>query len=287
MASFTARIPVARPGFGAKSRSDSGLYGRLIRDLLLHAIAVVCGNLWFVDSVAQSYPIKPIRILVGFAPGGATDFTARAIAPKLSEHLGQHVLVENRSGASGSIATEKVATSPADGYTLLMLTAADTVQPALRTTLPYDLNRDLEPISLLVIGPELLVVHPSVPVINVKQLIALSRLSSGKFSYGSAGLGGPNHLAGVLFNRMAKVNIVHVPYKGASESVVAVAGGQIDLSFASIPAAMPLLTAGKLRPLAVTSEQRTPLAPSLPTVSESGLTGYRYFISAIRRCSRK
>lgn len=238
------------------------------------AYAAVCVPV----SSAQNYPAKPIRVLVGFAPGGATDFTARALAPRLSELLGQPVIVENRPGASGSIATERVIASPADGYTLLILTAADTVQPALRTKLTFDLERDLTPVSLLVIGPELLVIHPSVPVRNVRQLIAQAGSHAGRFSFGSAGLGGPNHLAGVLFNLMAKVTILHVPYKGAAESVVAIASGQIDMSFASIPAALPLVKAGKVRPLAVTSSERTTLMPSLPTVSESGLPGYRHFV---------
>lgn len=246
--------------------------------LRLLAGSIACASLSVPDSSAQSYPAKPVRILVGYVPGGATDFTARAVAPKLSELLGQPVIVENRPGASGSLATARVAASPADGYTLLILTAADTVQPALRAKLPYDLDRDLAPVSLLVIGPELLVVHPSVPVRNIKQLIALARSQSGKLTFGSAGPGGPNHLAGVLFNSMAKLDIVHVPYKGAAQTVVAIAGGEVDMSFASIPATLPLLKAGKLRALAVTSEQRTPLAPSLPTVSESGLPGYQHFV---------
>ena len=244
----------------------------------LFAVAVTGTSLPALDATAQSFPVKPIHLVVGYVPGGATDFTARAVAPRLSDLLGQPVIVENRPGASGSIATARVAKAPADGHTLLILTAADTVQPALRRDLPYDLDRDLAPISLLVTGPEMLVVHPLVPVKGVKELIALARRQPGKLTFGSAGVGGPNHLAGVLFNLMAKTDIVHVPFKGAAQTVIAIAGGHIDLSFVSIPAGLPSVTANKLKALAVTSEQRTSLAPALPTLSESGLPGYRHAV---------
>ncbi|MBI4189793.1 MAG: tripartite tricarboxylate transporter substrate binding protein [Betaproteobacteria bacterium] len=242
--------------------------------LRLFSVIVACANLWFFDSLAQNYPVKPIRLVVGYATGGSTDVAARMVAQKLSEHLGQPVTVENRTGANGSIAVERVAKSPADGYTLLMATAGDAVVPVLRAKLPYDLERDLMPVSLVVTGPQVLVVHPSVPARNVKELIALARSQPGKLNYASSGVGGTPHLSGELFKLMAKVNIGHVPYKGGSESAVATASGQVDMLISGIASVLPLLGAGKLRALAVTSAKRASLMPSLPTIDESGLPGY-------------
>ncbi len=227
-----------------------------------------------VDSVAQSYPVKPVRMVLGFSAGGLSDVLARLLAPKLSEQLGQPLVIENRPGASGSIATQRVATSPADGYTLLLMTAADTVTPALRAKLGYDLERDFAPVTLVVIAPFVLLVHPSVPARNVKELIALARARPGKLSYGSVGAGSTPHLAGELMKAMAKINIVNVPYKGGADNVIAAASGQVDMSFASIPSLLPLLEAGRIRPLAVTSARRASLLPALPTLDESGLPGY-------------
>lgn len=223
---------------------------------------------------AQGYPAKPLRLVVGFSAGSAADFTGRLLAQKLAEPLGQTVIVENRVGAGGTIATERVAASAPDGYTLLMLTAPDTAQPALRAKLPYDLSRDLAPVSLVAIGAFVLVVHPSVPARTVRELIGLARSQPGKLSYGSSGVGSSAHLAGELFNTMAGVNIVHVPYKGSPEVVVANAAGQIEVSFPSNVAALPLIQAGRLRPLAVPSAQRSSLMPGIPTLGESGVTGY-------------
>ncbi len=242
------------------------------RNLLAGIVA--CASFFAFDSLAQSYPVKPIRMIVGFAAGGATDATARMVAQKLSEHLSQPVVVENRTGAGGSIATERVATSPADGYTLLLMPASGPIDSVLRPKLPYDLTRDFAPVSLVVIGPYMLVIHPSVPARNVKELTALAWSQPGKLSYGSAGVGSSAHFANALFNSMAKLNIVHVPYKGGAESVIANAAGEVDLNFASINTVLPLLEAGKLRPLAVTSARRSSLMPLIPTLDESGLPGY-------------
>lgn len=235
---------------------------------------VACANLSIFDAWAQSYPAKPIRMVVGFAAGGATDATGRMVAQKLTAHLAQPVIVENRTGAGGSIATERVATSPADGYTLLLLPASGPIDSVLRPKLPYDLTRDFATISLVVIGPYMLVVHPTVPARSVKELIALGRSRPGKLSYGSAGVGSSAHLANELFNSMAMVTMLHVPYKGAAESVVANASGEVDLNFTSINTALPLLKADRLRPLAVTSAKRASSMPSVPTLDESGLPGY-------------
>ena len=240
----------------------------------LFAGIVACASLSVFDSSAQSYPVKPIRMIVGFAAGGGTDVTARMLGQKLTETLGQPLIVENRPGAGGALSIERVATSPADGYTLLMMAAAGAIQSALRTKLPYDLERDLAPVSLVVIGPLVLVIHPSVPARNVKELIALARSQPGKLSYGSAGIGSSNHLAAELLNLLAKVKTVHVPYRGSGESVVGTASGQVDFNLPSLTAARPLLEAGKLRVLAISTGKRSSLMPSLPTINESGLPGY-------------
>jgi tripartite-type tricarboxylate transporter receptor subunit TctC len=238
---------------------------------------VACVNFSVFDSSAQSYPVKPIRMVVGYVPGGAVDFTARLLAQKLSESLGQQVVVENRAGAATAIATERVATSPPDGYTLLLIPTSTAVQSALRNNLPYDLKRDLAPVSLVSIGPFVLVVHPSLPARNVKEFIALARSQPGKLDYGSPGVGSANHLVGELFDLQAKVKLVHVPYKGSGEAVIAAASGQTPVSFPSVSGALPLLATGKLRPLAVTSAKRVSSLPSVTTLDESGLPGFDYF----------
>ena len=223
---------------------------------------------------AGVYPVKPLRIIVGFAAGGSTDAIARVVAQKCSEHLGQPMIVENRSGAAGALAATRVATSPPDGYTLLLMPASTATDVALRSKSPFDLGRDFAPVSLAVIGPYVLVVHPSVPVRNVGELIALARSQPGKLNYASSGVGGTMHLAAELFNVMAKVKTINVPYKGGSETVVATAGGQVDMSFPTLMTALPAVNAGKLRALAVTSMKRASLTPSIPTLNESGLSGY-------------
>jgi tripartite-type tricarboxylate transporter receptor subunit TctC len=240
----------------------------------LFAGVIISTSLFISCSLGQEYPSKPIRIIIGFTPGTAIDFVARLVAQKLSEQLGQSAIVENRIGASGSIANERVATSPPDGYTLLLLSSSGTILPALRAKLPYDLERDFAPVSLVGFGTGVLVLHPSVPARSVKELIALSRSRPGKLNYGSSGVGTSPHLAGELFNLMANVRIVHVPYKGATEFVIANAAGEVDMSFASITPALPFLEAEKLRALAVTSAKRVSFIPSIPTLHESGLPGY-------------
>lgn len=238
------------------------------------ALALACLGMSTLDLSAQGYPVRPIRMLVGFTAGSGTDAMARIIAQKLSEQLGQHVVAENRPGAGGSIATEAVAKSPADGYTLLIMAAADAIQAALRTNLPYDLGRDFSPVSLAVTGGFPLVVHPSVPARNVKELIALAQAQPGKLNYGSSGVGSSAHFGGELFKLMAKVNITHVPYKGSPESAVATVSGEVGMSFSSIPVALSLMPAGKIRVLAITSAKRSSSMPSIPSISEGGVPGY-------------
>jgi tripartite-type tricarboxylate transporter receptor subunit TctC len=242
--------------------------------LVLSAGIAACANLIGGEAAAQSYPNKPIRMLVGFAVGGAVDVTARIVAQKFSEQLGQQVVVENRTGAGGVIASDAVAKAPPDGYTLLMLSISDTVLPALRK-LPYDLERDFSPVSLVTVLPLILVVHPSVPARNVSELIALTRARPGGLNFASSGIGSSAHLAIELFNLMAKVKFVHVPYKGGAESALAVASGHVDLCIASITAVLPIMN--KVRPLAVTSARRASSMPAIPTIDEAGLRGYDHY----------
>jgi len=235
------------------------------------AIAFVVG-----PANAQPYPVKPIRIVVGFVPGGAVDFTARLVGQKLSEALGQPVVIENRAGASTAIATERVATAPGDGYTLLLIPTSTAVQTALRSNLPYDLKRDLTPVSLVSIGPFVLVVHPSVPAKTPQELIALAQRQPGALNYGSPGMGSANHLAGELFLLQTKVKITHIPYKGSGEAVIAAASGQAPVGFPSLAGAIPMLDSGRLRALAVTSLRRATSLPKVPTLDETLLKGFDY-----------
>ncbi len=246
---------------------------RSIRSMRRFVVGMVAG-VAALDAAAQGSPAKPVHLLIGFPPGTAGDVLARIVRPRLAEMLGQPVIVENRAGASGSLAIERVAAAPADGHTLLIQTSSSTALPALHAKLPYDLQRDLAPVSLLAVGPYLLVVHPSVPVRGARELIALARAQPGKLNYGSSGAGSAPYLAGELFKSMAKIHVVEVSYKGGAESAVANASGEVDITFPSIPPALPLLNHGKLRALAVTGESRSPLMPALPTVNESGLPGY-------------
>ncbi len=244
------------------------------------ALAALCAGLFPcigllpASAVAQAYPVRPVRMLVGFTSGSGADATARAVGQKLSDVFGQPFIIENRVGASGTLATERVSQSQADGYTLLVMTGADTAQPALRAKLPYDLQKDFAPVSMLATGPLLLVVHAALPAQNVAELIALANARAGKLNCGSAGVGTATHFAGALFNLKTRVKTTHVPFKGGVESAVATAAGDIDMSFPGIPAAVPLLERGKLRALAVTSAKRATLLPVVPTLDESGLRGY-------------
>ena len=226
---------------------------------------------------AQPYPVKPVRIITGFGPGGSTDVVARLVAQKLGEYFRQPVVVENRPGASTALAAERVASAPPDGYTLLLLASSTTSQSALRkASLPYDLESGFVHISLLAVGPFVLVVHPSVPVKDAGELIKLARARPGRLNYGSPGVGSVNHLAALIFNQRASLKMTHIAYKGSSEATVANASGQIDLSFPSVPAALPLIEQRRVRALAVTSTKRTPVLPDVPTIAESALPGYEY-----------
>jgi tripartite-type tricarboxylate transporter receptor subunit TctC len=224
-------------------------------------------------AVAAQWPERPVRMLVGFAPGGGTDATARAIAPKLTELLGQQVIVDNRPGATGNIATDITAKSSPDGYTILMGTiAALAINPALYEKLPFDPLKDLLPVTRAVDSTNVLVVHPSVPAKSVKELIALAKAKS--LNCGSSGVGGAGHLALELFNLQTGTKIVHVPYKGGGPAMIDLMGGQIQLIFATAASAVGAIKSGKINALAVTTLKRSPLVPDLPTVAETGLKGF-------------
>jgi tripartite-type tricarboxylate transporter receptor subunit TctC len=234
-------------------------------------------GLGIVDAHAQAYPVKPIRIIFGYTTGNSGDVSARLLAQKMAESLGQNVLVENRPGASGAIADEAVAKSPPDGYTLLYAAGAIAILPALRTKLPYDVERDLTPVSLVVTTTFALVVHPSVPARDVKSLIALAPSQKRRLTFGSPGVGSSAHFAGELFNMMGDAKMLHVPYKGPSEAAIGVVIGEVDIAFPSTAAALPLMNAGKLKALAVTSGKRVGAMPSVPTLGEAGVAGYERY----------
>lgn len=231
-----------------------------------------------VGASAQIYPNRPVRLIVGVAPGGGTDIVARLVAQKLSQNVGQQFIVENRSGAAGAIAAELVARASPDGYTLLVVSSNAVILSVLRSKLPYDLERDFAPVSLMVTLPLVLVVNPVVPARNVRELIGLARSRPGQLHYGSSGVGSVGHLAAELTNLMAKINIVHIPYKGGGENMTATVSGETELLYTTIPGAMSLVGAGKLRALAVTSRKRASLLPSIPTLDEAGLPGYDYTV---------
>jgi tripartite-type tricarboxylate transporter receptor subunit TctC len=242
--------------------------------LRLFAGIAVLGVTPGAPAIAQTYPVKPVKIIVGFAAGGASDVTARMLAPKIAGMLGQPVVIENRLGSGGAIATEYVARAAADGYALLLMPAADAAQPAVRRKLNYDLERDFMPVTRIVLGPWVVVVNPSVPARTAQELFALARAHPGKLNYASSGIGSSAHIVTELINSMARVRMVHIPYKGVSDGVTATATGQADMILASYPAAQPLLHAGKVRPLAVSIGKRWVVLPAVPTLAEAGLTGF-------------
>lgn len=225
---------------------------------------------------AQTYPAKPVRIVVTAAPGGSDDFMGRILAKQLTESTGRQFLVENRPGGGAVIGRQYVARAAPDGYTLLIAGSAMAALPTLYPTVKLDLLRDFTPISLFATYPLVLVVHPTVPAKTAKDIIALARKSPGKLSFGSSGIGQGPHLAAELFKSMAKIDMLHVAYKGSGPGYVDLMAGRIDLSFGVIAAAMQYIKLGKLRPLGVTSAKRTAAAMTIPTISETGLPGYDF-----------
>jgi tripartite-type tricarboxylate transporter receptor subunit TctC len=223
---------------------------------------------------AQNYPTKPVRFVVGFPPGGATDVVARTISQKLSEALGQPVVVDNRAGAASNIAGEHVAQSPKDGHVIFLGTVSTSINPSLYSKLRYDPLRDFTAVSQVTGTPFLVVTHPSLPVRNLKEFIALAKGKPGELLYGSAGSGSGGHLFVEMFGSMAKVKVGHVPYKGAAPATTAILSGETIFMFDNIVTTLPLSKAGRLRALAVTTAKRSSAAPDIPTVAEAGVPGY-------------
>ena len=222
----------------------------------------------------QSWPSKPLRIVVGFPPGASADVAARLVAAKMSESLGQTVLIENKPGAGSNIATESVVRAPADGYTLLLGTIANTINASLSKNLSFDFGKDLAPVTSLASLPNLLVVNPSLGVSTVQELVATAKRKPGEILYGSSGNGTGPHLSGELFNLMAGVKLTHVPYKGSPQAMTDLLGGRVQAMFAPASTALPHIKAGTLKVLAVSSAKRTGSSPELPTIAESGLPGF-------------
>jgi len=227
---------------------------------------------WLAGLNAQTYPARPVRMLVGFPPGGGTDITARMLAPKLAEFLGQQFVVENRPGATTNIASDLVAKSAPDGYTLLFTTSALAINMSLYKNLTFDALRDFAPISVFANSPNLLIVHPSAPG-TIAELLAQARAKPGSMNYSSAGAGTTQHLAGELFKYRSGANIVHIPYKGTAASLTAVIAGEVNLSFANVPAIIGHVKSGRLKALAVTDSARSQLMPDVPTMKEAGVEG--------------
>ena len=238
--------------------------------LLAILLTLACGL-----ASAQDYPNKPVRMVVGFPPGGGTDVVARILQPRLSELLGQAVVIDNRPGATGTVAAGQVAKSAPDGYTIMMgHVSVNAIAPSLFANLPYDVNRDFAPIALAAAVPHLVVVHPSVPVATLKDLVAYLKTQAGKLTFPSAGNGSMPHLAGEVFQSLAGVKLVHVPYKGSGQSMQDLLGGQHLVAFDTMPASAPHVRSGKLRAVAVSTAQRVPSFPDVPTAEEAGVPGY-------------
>jgi len=224
---------------------------------------------------AQAFPNKPIRMVVPFAPGGPTDIVGRAIAQRMTETFGQTVIVDNRAGAGGVVGADLVAKAPADGYTVLLCsTGAIAINPGLMPNMPYDSVRDFAPLSLVVTIPYLLLVSASSPMHSVQAMIAAAKSRPGQLNFGSAGTGSTSHLAGELFKSMAKIDMVHVPYKGSAPAATDLIGGQLHTMFDAVAVALPLVRGGKLRALGISTVKRSQLVPDVPTIAEAGVPGY-------------
>ncbi len=240
-----------------------------------HGLAVLACTLTACLASAQQYPIRPIRVVIPFTAGSAADIIARAMEPQLREKLGQPLVIDNRGGAGGNIAAEMTAKSHPDGYTVMMGTiGTHAINYSLYSKLPYHPIRDFTPIALVGDSPNVLVINPRVPANSIPELIALAKSRPGQLNYGSSGAGTSVHLSAELFSTMAGVKMVHVPFKGATEALTALLGGQLDLMFASLSSSIPLIKQGRLKAFAVTGAQRSPSIPELPTLAEAALPGY-------------
>jgi tripartite-type tricarboxylate transporter receptor subunit TctC len=241
------------------------------RELLIALIALAWATQVTAADSGQSYPNRPIRFIVPFAPGGSTDTLARTVGQKLGEALGEQVVVDNRSGGNGNIGTDLVAHAAPDGYTILLGYIANlAIGPSLYAKLPFDPVKDLAPVTQLAVAPNILVVHPSVPAKNFKEFIAYAKANPQKVNFASAAVASPGHLAGELLNHAAGIHMQHVPYKGSGQAVVDLVGGQVQVMVSGMSSVMPHIKAGRLRALAVTGAQRSPAVPDIPTIAESG-----------------
>lgn len=226
-------------------------------------------------AIAAEYPAKPIRMLVGFPPGGSTDVLARLVGQFLGQSLQQQVVIDNRAGATGNVASELTARANPDGYTLMMATVAShAINPALFSKVPYDPVKDFAPVSLVASYPLVLVINPRVPAKSVGQIVELARAKPGQLRYSSSGNGSPGHLSAELFKSAARIDMIHVPYKGGAPATTAVLSGEVEMNFGTLPAMMPHVKAGKLLAPAVTTARRSPALPEVPTVAEGGLSGF-------------
>ena len=237
------------------------------------AATAACGS-GLGQALAQTFPSRPIRIIVPYAAGGTSDILARTLGVRVGEALGQQIVVENRPGANGVVGTELSAKAPPDGYTLLMVNSGHTVNPGLYGKLPYDSVRDFAPVTLVANIANLLVIHPSLPTKNFSEFVALARRNAGVIHYGSGGIGASSHLAVELLNRAANINLVHVPYKSGGLSATALLAGEVAVSFNTIPSAINYVKAGRLRAIGISSLKRSAAIPSVPPIAEMGLSGF-------------
>ena len=247
-----------------------------LKNMML-ALTMACAGIPIAHAASaevDKYPTKPIRLIAPFVPGGGTDITARAIAAKLTERWGQQVIVDNRPGAAGAIGVELTATAAPDGYTLCLISASHSVNSATNPKLPYDLTRDLQAITQATSLFYVVYVHPSVPAKSIAELISYAKANPGKLNFGSSGTGGLQHFAGEMFNHLAGVKMVHVPYKGGAAAIADAIAGNIQVGFGTLLSSRAHYKAGRLRPLAISARQRSPIAPEYPTVAEAGLPGY-------------
>ncbi|RCW70410.1 tripartite tricarboxylate transporter substrate binding protein [Pseudorhodoferax soli] len=241
------------------------------RRLLALAAGLACAGA--LPAHAETWPAKPVRLVVGYAAGGATDVVARLVGQKMGEQLGQPMLVDNRTGANSNVGAELVARAPADGYTLYVYTIANTINASLYGKLGYDPRKDFEPIGLMAKIPNILVVHPALPVKTVDDYQRFAKSSKGGITFASSGSGSSIHLSGEMFKMQTGLNMLHVPYRGSAPAVTDLLGGQVQSMFDNAPSALPHVQAGKLRAVAVTSAQRLPMLPDVPTLAESGFPG--------------
>jgi tripartite-type tricarboxylate transporter receptor subunit TctC len=248
--------------------------GRMITTAGVMAVAFLLVGAMVAPLCAQTYPNKPIRFILPYPPGGAVDTIGRIIAQKLAERLGQPVVTENRPGAGSTIGTEIAVRAKPDGYTIVIGSASITISPSLYKKLNYDSIKDLAPISMAALGHQVFLVHPSLPVNDLKELVAYAKANPGKLNFSSGGVGNPGHLAGELLKSLAKIDIVHVPYKGAGPAMIGLVGGEVNMQASSIPAAIPHIQSGKVKALAVLGDERSTLLSNVPTAKEAGIDNW-------------